>query len=91
MTFSTELKALAVLPEPNQPPHLEFLVVDHQGHYSYPEAIAQLKDCGYMSLVDMQELSHTDLNNVFEEMAKFKYQLVKQNLQLVSSIKVETL
>jgi len=67
MTFSIELKALAVLPEPNQPPHLEFLVVDHQGHYSYPEAIAQLKDCGHMSLVDMQELSHTDLNNVFEE------------------------
>jgi len=30
MTFSIELKALAVLPEPNQPPHLEFLVVDHQ-------------------------------------------------------------
>ena len=67
MTFSTELEALAVLPEPNQPPHLEFLVVDHQGHYSYPEAIAQLKDCGHMSLVDMQELSHTDLYNVFEE------------------------
>ena len=38
MTFSIELKALAVLPEPNQPPHLEFLVVDHHGHYSYPEA-----------------------------------------------------
>jgi len=72
MTFSTELKALAVLPEPNQPPHLEFLVVDHQGHYSYPEAIAQLKDCGYMSLVDMQELSHTDLNNVFEEIKRWR-------------------
>ena len=56
-----------MLPELNKPPNLELLEVDHLGHYSYPQAIAQLKDCGHMSLVDMQELSQTDLNNVFEE------------------------
>ena len=34
---------------------------------SYSEAIAQLKDCGHLSLKDMQELSYTDLNDVLEE------------------------
>ena len=67
MTCPTELQVSAVMPDPNQSPNLEFLTVDHLGKYSYAKAIAQLKDCGYMSLVDMQELSHTDLNNVFEE------------------------
>ena len=67
MTCPTELQVSAVMPDPNQSPNLEFLTVDHLGKYSYPEAIAQLKDCGHMSLVDMLELSHTDLYNVFEE------------------------
>jgi hypothetical protein len=35
--------------------------------YSYPEAIKQLKNYGYISLEDIQKLSHTDLNDVFEE------------------------
>jgi galactokinase len=34
---------------------------------SYSKAIAQLKDSGHLSLKDMQDLSYTDLNNVFEE------------------------
>jgi len=67
MTCPTELQVSVVMPDPNQSPNLEFLTVDHLDKYSYTQAIAQLKDCGHMSLVDMQELSHTDLNNVFEE------------------------
>ncbi|MFZ4379533.1 MAG: hypothetical protein ACOYN1_07220 [Polynucleobacter sp.] len=51
----------------NQPPKSESSLAHHSGKYSYVEAIAQLKDCGQMSLVDMQKLSHADLNNVFEE------------------------
>lgn len=67
MTSPFALKASIDLLDPNQTPKLRFLAVDHLGIYSYPEAIAQLKDCGHISLEDMQELSHTDLNNVFEE------------------------
>jgi hypothetical protein len=67
MNRSTVLEAPAALLIPNQPHDLEFLGIDHLGSYSYPEAIAQLKDCGHMSLKDMQELSSTDLNNLFEE------------------------
>jgi len=67
MNRPTVLEAPAALLIPNQSHDLEFLGIDHLGSYSYPEAIAQLKDCGHMSLEDMQELSSTDLNNVFEE------------------------
>jgi hypothetical protein len=67
MTSPFALKASIALLDSNQTPKIQFLAVDHLGIYSYPEAIAQLKDCGYMSLVDMQELSSADLNNVFEE------------------------
>jgi len=67
MNRPTVLEAPAALLIPNQSHDLEFLGIDHLGSYSYPEAIAQLKDCGHMSLEDMQELSCTDLNNVFEE------------------------
>jgi hypothetical protein len=67
MNHPTVLEAPAALLIPNQLHDLEFLGIDHLGSYSYPEAIAQLKDCGHMSLEDMQELSCTDLNNVFEE------------------------
>jgi hypothetical protein len=67
MNRPTVLEAPAALLIPNQSHDLEFLGIDHLGSYSYPEAIAQLKDCGHMSLQDMQELSSTDLNNVFEE------------------------
>ena len=34
---------------------------------SYSKAITQLKDCGHLSLKDMQDLTYRDLNNVFEE------------------------
>ena len=67
MTTPTLLDISAVLPDPNHSNKLEFLEVDHLGKYSYLEAVAQLKDCGYMSLLDMQELSSTDLNYLFEE------------------------
>ena len=67
MNRPTALEAPAALLIPNQPHDLEFLGIDHLGSYSYPEAIAQLKDYGHMSLKDMQELSSTDLSNVFEE------------------------
>jgi hypothetical protein len=67
MNHPTVLEAPAALLIPNQSHDLEFLGIDHLCSYSYPEAIAQLKDCGHMSLQDMQELSSTDLNNVFEE------------------------
>ena len=67
MNRPTVLEAPAALLIPNQSHDLEFLGIDHLGSYSYPEAIAQLKNCGQMSLEDMQELSSTDLNNVFEE------------------------
>ena len=67
MNHPTVLEAPAALLIPDQSHDLEFLGIDHLGSYSYPEAIAQLKDCGHMSLEDMQELSSTDLNNVFEE------------------------
>ncbi len=67
MTCPTELQVSAVMPDPNQSPNLEFLTVDHLGKYSYPEAIAQLKDRGHLSLEDIQKLSSIDLNNVFEE------------------------
>jgi len=67
MNYPTALEASATLLIPNQSDDLEFLGIDHLGSYSYPEAIAQLKDCGHMSLEDMQELSSKDLNNVFEE------------------------
>ena len=67
MNYPTALEASATLLIPNQSHDLEFLGIDHLGSYSYPEAIAQLKDCGHMSLKDMKELSSTDLNNVFEE------------------------
>ena len=67
MNHPTVLEAPAALLIPDQSHDLEFLGIDHLGSYSYPEAIAQLKDCGHMSLQDMQELSSTDLNNVFEE------------------------
>ena len=61
----SELPAALLIP--NQSHDLEFIGIDHLGKSSYSEAIAQLKDCGYMSLKDMQKLSPTDLNNVFEE------------------------
>jgi hypothetical protein len=67
MNRPTAPEAPAALLILNQSHDLEFLGIDHLGSYSYPEAIAQLKNCGYMSLEDMQELSSTDLNNVFEE------------------------
>ena len=67
MNRSTVLEAPAALLIPNQPHDLEFLGIDHLGSYSYPEAIAQLKDCGHISLKDMQNLSYRDLNKVFEE------------------------
>jgi hypothetical protein len=44
MNHSTVLEAPAALSIPNQPHDLEFLGIDHLGSYSYPEAIAQLKD-----------------------------------------------
>ena len=67
MTYPTAIEDSVVTPDLNLSPNFEFPAVDHSGKYSYPKAIAQLKDCGYMSLVDMQELSYADLNNVFEE------------------------
>ena len=67
MNRPTALEAPDALLIPNQSHDLEFLGIDHLGSYSYPEAIAQLKDCGHMSLKDMQNLSYTDLNKVFEE------------------------
>jgi len=67
MTSPAVLELSDSLPNPDQLPKIQFLAVDHLGIYSYPEAIAQLKDCGHMGLVDMQELSPVDLDNVFEE------------------------
>ncbi len=61
------LQASIALLDPNHLPKLESLAVHDLGEYSYSEAIAQLKDCGHISLQNMQELSHVDLNNVFEE------------------------
>jgi len=52
---------------PNESLDLEFLGIDHLGKYSYSEAIVQLQGCSHMSLEDMQKLSATDLNDVFEE------------------------
>ena len=67
MNYSTALEASATLLIPNQSHDLDFLGIDHLGSYSYSEAITQLKDCGHLSLEDMQKLSSIDLNNVFEE------------------------
>ena len=67
MTIPTLLEIPAVRPDSHQSSKLEFLAVGHLGEYSYSEAIAQLKDCGHLSLLDMQELSCTDLNYLFEE------------------------
>jgi len=72
MTYPTAIEDSVVTPDLNLSPNFEFLAVDHSGKYSYAKAIAQLKDCGYMSLVDMQELSHADLNNVFEEIKRWR-------------------
>ena len=68
MNRSNVLELPAALLIPNQSHDLEFLGIDHLGKYSYSEAIAQLKDCGHMSLDDMQKLSSTDLKNIFEEL-----------------------
>lgn len=64
----TVLEAPATLLIPNQSHDLEFLGIDHLGKYSYLEAIAQLKDFGHLSLDEMQKLSSTDLDNIFEEL-----------------------
>lgn len=67
MNLPMVIDACTVLLGSNQSPNLEPRAVDHRAKYSYTEVMTQLKECGHMSLEDMQELSHADLNNVFEE------------------------
>ena len=67
MIIPSVLKASRTLIASNQIPKSALTLAHDLRKSSYSEAIAQLKDCGHMSLKDMQELSSTDLNNVFEE------------------------
>ena len=67
MISPTVLKVSASLIASNQIPNSVLTLAHDLRKSSYSEAIEQLKDCGHMSLKDMQELSSTDLNNVFEE------------------------
>ncbi len=65
------LKELRALIASNQIPKPISALADDFKKYEYSEAIAQLKDLGYMSLEDMQKLSLKDLNNLFEEIKRW--------------------
>ena len=67
MIIPSVLKASRTLIASNQIPKSALTLVHYLRKSSYSEAIAQLKDCGHLSLEDMQKLSSIDLNNVFEE------------------------
>lgn len=67
MITPTVLKASRSLIASNQIPKSALTFVHDSRKSSYSEAIVQLKDCGHLSLGDMQKLSSIDLNNVFEE------------------------
>jgi Icc-related predicted phosphoesterase len=67
MITPSVLKASRTLIASNQIPKSPLTLVHDFRKSSYSEAIEQLKDCGHISLEDMQELSSADLNDVFEE------------------------
>ena len=67
MIIPTVLKASRTLIASKQIPKSALTLACDLHKSSYSEAIAQLKDCGHLSLEDMQKLSSIDLNNVFEE------------------------
>lgn len=71
MNSPTVLKELRALIASNQIPKPISALADDFKKYEYSEAIAQLKDLGYMSLEDMQKLSLEDLNNLFEEIKRW--------------------
>jgi hypothetical protein len=67
MISTSVKKASKTLVASNQIPKTALTSAQNLLKSSYSKAIAQLKDCGHLSLKDMQDLSYTDLNNVFEE------------------------
>jgi hypothetical protein len=67
MISTSVIKASTSLIASNQIPKSALTKAHDLRKSSYSKAIAQLKDCGHLSLEDMQDLSYTDLNNVFEE------------------------
>ncbi len=67
MISTSVIKASTSLIASNQIPKSALTKAHDLPKSSYSKAITQLKDCGHLSLEDMQDLSYTDLNNVFEE------------------------
>jgi hypothetical protein len=67
MISTSVIQASTTLIASNQIPKTALTSAPDLRKSSYSKAIAQLKDSGHLSLKDMQDLSYTDLNKVFEE------------------------
>ena len=67
MITPTVLKASRTLIASTQIPKSALTSTHDLRKSSYSKAIAQLKDCGHLSLELIQDLSYADLNYVFEE------------------------
>jgi hypothetical protein len=67
MISTSVIQASTTLIASNQIPKSALTSAHDLRKSSYSKAIAQLKDCGHLTLELIQDLSYADLNYVFEE------------------------